>query len=378
MLLALWYSSAGAQEKSGVEKLYDKVYNRFLGNAEDTTRKGSLLVLPALGYSPETKLTYGAQVNYAFYVDKKDKFIRPSSVYAHAVLGGNRYKYFKIDTDIWTRNNNMHYFADIKLRDFFTRFYGTGNETKEADRDNLRENKITSLIYAEKKLAANWYAGLRAGYEKYSYTDTLAGGIFEQENFSDYQKGQLIYFGLQQSHDTRNNIFSTTKGHYFTTSISFAPSVFSGNNFTGTILKADYRHFFSLRQNLVLGLNAITNNYFSQKPVPFYFMPQMGNDEMMRGYFQGRFRDENYTAAQAELRFRFIPRMSIAAFGGLGEVYGKVPFSFNKIKPNYGAGIRYFFDLEKSQSVRIDMGFGEKLPGEKRQKGVYFSLSEAF
>lgn len=88
----------------------------------------------------------------------------------------------------------------------------------------------------------------------------------------------------------------------------------------------------------------------------------------MRRYFRGRYCDRYYSAAQAEITDRLIPRLSFAAFGGT---------SLANFKPNYGAGIRFYFDLEKNQSIRID-GFGEKVPGEKRQKGLYFSLNEDF
>jgi hypothetical protein len=43
-----------------------------------------------------------------------------------------------------------------------------------------------------------------------------------------------------------------------------------------------------------------------------------------------------------------------------------------------GAGLRYFYDVERGLSVRADYAVGEKRPGEKRQSGFYLSLGEAF
>ncbi len=37
------------------------------------------------------------------------------------------------------------------------------------------------------------------------------------------------------------------------------------------------------------------------KTLPFYLLPEMGNDNIMRGYYTGRYRDQNYLAAQAEI-----------------------------------------------------------------------------
>ena len=89
------------------------------------------------------------------------------------------------------------------------------------------------------------------------------------------------------------------------------------------------------------------------------------------------FRDRNFIAGQAELRYRVCNRIGIVGFLGTGEVaHGS--FSFNALKPDYGGGVRYFFDTEKGLSIRADYGIGEKVPGESRQSGFYIGLGQAF
>jgi outer membrane translocation and assembly module TamA len=103
----------------------------------------------------------------------------------------------------------------------------------------------------------------------------------------------------------------------------------------------------------------------------------MGSDEMMRGYYNGRFRDRNFIAGQTELRYRISQRFGIVGFAATGEVFHS-SFSFNSLLPNYGGGVRYFFDVQKGLSIRMDYGVGEKRPGEPRQSGFYVALGEAF
>ena len=98
----------------------------------------------------------------------------------------------------------------------------------------------------------------------------------------------------------------------------------------------------------------------------------------MRGYYTGRYRDENLIAAQTELRYRFSTRFGLVAFGGGGRVFANGDFSLKQFKPSLGAGMRYFYDPAKGLSVRIDYGIGEKRQNEVRQKGLYLSLAEAF
>jgi outer membrane translocation and assembly module TamA len=110
---------------------------------------------------------------------------------------------------------------------------------------------------------------------------------------------------------------------------------------------------------------------------PFYLLPQMGSDEMMRGYYQGRYRDRNYVAGQTELRYRVDNRFGVVGFVGAGEVFHSV-FSAAQLKPNYGGGVRYFFDVEKGLAIRLDYGVGQKPTGEKRESGFYIALGQSF
>jgi outer membrane translocation and assembly module TamA len=106
-------------------------------------------------------------------------------------------------------------------------------------------------------------------------------------------------------------------------------------------------------------------------------LPQLGNDALMRGYYTGRYRDRNLIAGQTELRYRLADRLGLVGFVGAGEVAHNA-FSVAALKPNYGGGLRYFFDTEKGLSIRMDYGIGEKVQGEARQEGFYIALGEAF
>jgi outer membrane translocation and assembly module TamA len=97
----------------------------------------------------------------------------------------------------------------------------------------------------------------------------------------------------------------------------------------------------------------------------------------MRGYYNGRYRDRNLIAGQTELRYRLNNRIGIVGFLGTGEV-AHASFSINALKPDYGGGLRYFFDTEKGLSIRVDYGIGQKPVGEARESGFYIGLGQAF
>jgi outer membrane translocation and assembly module TamA len=77
------------------------------------------------------------------------------------------------------------------------------------------------------------------------------------------------------------------------------------------------------------------------------------------------------------LRYRINARFGLAGFVGTGEVF-HTNFSFAQLKPNYGGGLRYFFDVEKGLAVRFDYGVGQKPVGESRESGFYIALGQSF
>jgi outer membrane protein assembly factor BamA len=94
--------------------------------------------------------------------------------------------------------------------------------------------------------------------------------------------------------------------------------------------------------------------------VPFNQMALVGGENLMRGYYYGRYRDKNYIAAQAEYRFLPFPfsrRLGGALFAAAGTVAPTVSaFSFKYIQPSGGVGIRYLLFPKKDIFIRFDAG----------------------
>jgi outer membrane translocation and assembly module TamA len=101
--------------------------------------------------------------------------------------------------------------------------------------------------------------------------------------------------------------------------------------------------------------------------------PALGGDNIMRGYYEGRYRDKLYLAGQAELRWRITRRWGLVLFAGAGDVSGSFSgFRLKEVKPSVGFGIRFMLDIQELLNVRADFAYG------KGMKGVYFNAKEAF
>ena len=355
-----------------------KLIKKLLSNEKDTTRKASFLPVPSFGYSQETGLAFGVGAIYSFYVDRKDTTNRSSNFYTTATYSTKGSYNFSLLGDAWSKGNRYHAIEEVRFKKLPFSFYGIGNDTKQANEDELVQQLIKLNFDLEKNTSKSGYTGISLGFENYKFEDKIMGGILISDvNIIDKNGGSVAYIGLSQSYDTRNSNNYPTKGFFGRATYQYAPNLFGGSNFTGSKIGINLRNFFKLGKKFVLGTQGIYNTVIGNQ-IPFYILPQMGNDEIMRGYYGGRFRDKNLLALQAELRFRYSNRFGAVLFVGAGTVWGINKFEINELKPNLGGGLRYFFDPAKGLSLRVDYGIGEKRPNEKRQSGLYISLAEAF
>ena len=355
-----------------------KLIQKLLSNEKDTTRKASFMPIPVLGYAQETGFEFGLGALYSFYIDRKDTLNRSSNFSGTASYSTQKTYNLTLKGDAWTKGNRYHLISEIRFKKTPFNFYGLGNNTKQLNEDRLVQQQFKIVLEAEKAFCKSYYVGVSAGFEHYNFTDQINGGIYSSSpTLNDSEGGAVFYLGLSQSYDTRNSNNYPTKGFFGRVTYQYAPDIYGAQNFTGSQIKVNVRNFWPLASKLVLGVQGL---YYTVQgsQTPFYLLPQLGNDEMMRGYYTGRYRDENLMAAQAELRYRFMNRFGLVAFTGTGKVFANGNFNFNSLKPNYGFGGRYFFDTAKGLSIRLDYGVGEKNVGEKRQSGFYISLAEAF
>ncbi|WP_199118285.1 BamA/TamA family outer membrane protein [Pedobacter sp. ASV28] len=355
-----------------------KFIERLLSNEKDTTRKASFMPIPVLGYAQETGFEFGLGTIYSFYIDKKDSTNRSSNFFGAASYSTKKTYNLTLKGDAWTKGNKLHFIGEMRFKKMPFNFYGIGNNTNHIDEDKLVQSQVKFLFDTEKKITKYAYTGASIGFENYSFHDQEIGGIFSHSNnLFDKNGGSVIFIGLSQSYDTRNSNNYPTRGFFGRFTYQYAPNLFGGENFTGSQFKLNLRNFWPLSPKIVVGVQGL---YYSiqSKHTSFYLLPQLGNDEVMRGYYTGRYRDENLFAAQMEIRYRFMERLGLAVFGGTGKVFPNGHANLKDLKPNYGIGGRYFFDPAKGLSVRLDYGIGEKKPNEQRQSGFYVSLAEAF
>ncbi|ASZ12957.1 hypothetical protein KTO58_09565 [Chitinophaga pendula] len=371
--------------------LSQHIYAQLFSRPDSLSRrKPSLFPLPALGYSQEKGLEFGAYLLYSFYTDRHlpDTGTRNSTVNLGTTFTTE--KQFKVDlkTDIWTRGNKYHYKGNLRYHNFPIYFYGIGDKTLDSNRTLLDNTRYKVQLEAERRVGGHFYVGFSLLFQHDAYSAKKDKGIYPQADLVDKDGGYVTFLGVTGIFDNRDNQNYTRKGTWLKANIAYAPSFLSKHALWR--FEGQGTQFFSISPKSTIGLNGYLQSVQGDQ-VPFYLLPEMGNDLLMRGYYTGRYRDRNYLAGQVEYRY-FIdpkipikiwfvdmqPKFALAGFAGTGAVFNNHNFGIDRFKPNYGLGIRWFYDEHAKLTIRLDYGWGEKRPGEKRQSGFYLSLAEAF
>lgn len=365
------FSLTAQESKNFIKNIIKKTFSQ----TGDTTRKGSFFVLPAFAYAQETGAEFGIAATYNFYLNKKDLQNRTSNITLISTLTTKSQKKININADLWTKNNDYHILLELRARDWPFNFYGIGNNTWKADEDRLDQTLYRFKADVEKRIAKNFYLGLNTSYDNFKIKDEETGGVFDSPDTYGKNGGQYLTIGASALFDTRDVTTYSTKGFYSRIKFAYSPEVFDKNDYSGILLDADVKGFYPLKKNIILAAQTVYRGTYGNNP-PFYTLRELGGDMTMRGYYLGRYRDKNYLASQAELRYRFHPRFGVLGFLGGGTTFSQEHAA--RFAPTYGGGIRYFFSIEHASSIRLDYAFGEKRSGEKMQSGFYLSLSEAF
>jgi hypothetical protein len=190
--------------------------------------------------------------------------------------------------------------------------------------------------------------------------------------FSSIRNGISSGLGLGILKDNRSNLLNPKAGEmYFSLQgMSFGKSL--GSDFSFATLDADLRYFTKALGRGIAALQLISRHRTGGSP--FRMQGILGGNMMLRGYYFGRYRDLNFSAAQAEYRYLTGRFLGFTAFAAVGQVYRFDQMqNAGKIKWSGGLGIRIRVDKKENTYLRSDFA----MTGEG-DFGFYFAFGEAF
>lgn len=352
LLIASGYSSP-LSAVSGYKPLHDSLPHRPL----------KFLPLPAFGYEPETKTYLGAVGLFTLDL-YADTLTRTSNAKVEFNYTWRKQSILSLEWDYFFKKENWFTRGEMLFSRYPDFYYGIGANTKEENELLFESNRITLDGDLYRKIGRKLFAGLGLRYLNY-YDLSTGDGINPS---SDLGLLGAEVFGIKASlmKDSRDNLLNATEG---TLARLLFSQNFSRNDYSRLIF--DLRYYLSLNKRLVVAARML--HQFSMGSPPFFDMALLGGDRNARGYFYGRFRDNNLSTLQLELRGRLFWRIGAAAFAGLSTVYPDLSDFNIRYFPNYGAGLRFLVDKQENNYLRFDFALGLE-----DQNGFYISFGESF
>lgn len=312
--------------------------------------------LPVVTLITEPATGYGAALGLAFLdkpiVGEEAGYGRPNIT----VVGG-----------LWTENDSwgalagdQRYWFDDRLQTtagivYFSvnlDFYGIGDDPALKDHP-LRYNMEPKggLIRGKYRLGdTRVWAGLG-----YAFWRTLVAfeAPAETPRIPDFERESDVG-GIMPTlvFDSRDNIFTPTRGTYVEITAGLYDSMFGGDDDFQSV-QLVVLQFIPLHAKVYLGLRADGTANFND--CPFYMFPYIS----LRGAAMLRYQGEQAAQVEAELRWQFWKRFSVLGFVGCGAAWN----DFERLEKEQtvvtgGPGFRYEVARDYGIHAGVDFGFG--------------------
>lgn len=323
--------------------------------------------VPTLGNAPETGPYFGL-VGYRLWQTSPDSAARSSFLKTEATLTLKRQFVAAFEVNLTDSSGRWLWMGRNTWMRFPENYWGTGLQPDENKvlYDAFRLEFENLLLRRHRKFC---YAGMVQQFQSVygiRFPDGSAG------SFSEIRKGISSGLGLALLCDSRRNPLHPEEGEYYLRLdwIEFHRALGSGSRFAA--IGADARAYRKAGSHGLLALQTVAG--FRPGQMPFRMYSLMGGPVIQRGYYQGRFRDRNIWALQAEWRQKIKGIFGWTAFLSTGTVFrtGKT-WQGTGLKTTGGAGLRIAVLPGEKTNMRFDFAFTQD-----GDFGFYVGFGEAF
>jgi hypothetical protein len=370
LLLASGTTSSAQRQNPGFLKRY---VNHLLNDTIEISRP-QLLVYPTVAFAPETSWEFGASSVFVFYANR-DTTNRLSEISAFTFLTLERQYGIWIDHALYSQDNRWFSLGRLRFQSFPLLYHGIGANSPE---EHLAQVNATLLQIKERvlrKVRGSVFAGLEVDYQHLSSVEFIP----REHKVTEYPLGsegsQNLGIGAGILFDNRHNILNVRKGFFSELAfLNYHHAWGSDHSFTAVI--SDTRLYRPMNDRNVLAMQLL--GQFNIGGAPFNQLAMLGGESIMRGYYLGRYRDNNQIAFQTEYRFLPLPlgftkRWGAAVFAGAGSVFDNVrSLHATNLVWSGGAGLRFLLFPKKDIYTRLDLAF------TREGTGIYIFIGEAF
>ena len=344
--------------------------SQTLSDSIKKEKRYKILGLPLFFYVPETKFGGGGAGLVTFHFKNDSLNTRPSSVQFGLAYTQLKQALVYLPFNLWIKNEKYNVFGELGFYRYNFFFWGIGNK-QEFNNQELYDVVFPRIRFnGLKRIYKNTYTGFRYNYDDFRVTRVDSGGILDKGTVIGAKGNVVSSLGWVLKHDSRDNLFNSTKGYIAELSFQVDNKAW-GSSFNNTRLIFDGATYFTSKHKHTFAIN--TYAVLGTGDIPFNQMAMLGGTRKMRGFYEGRYRDNNLLMLQAEYRVPLFWRLGAVAFATAGDVANKFSdFSINEFKLAYGGGLRVMIDKKQRINVRLDFGWADPKPN------FYLTVTEAF
>lgn len=350
--------------------IFKKIVNYFRdSNKQKPNKKIDFGFIPGPNYSATTGLGLGLLGTATYSADHTDPTLPRSnaSVYSNMTTAG----FFVVGL----RGNHIFPHESfqldykINLSTFSTSYWGMGyaNADNDDNETDYRRNRINAMARFMVKLAPNTYIGPFVNYRVTQASDV-------NEDFSYLWQGQdktihTYTAGLSFTYDSRDFMLNASKGVFVQIDQTFTPRCFGNGKYNFSTTEATFATYGKLWKGAILA--GELHGQFNYGHIPWSQLATVGSNDRMRGYYEGRYNDNNVIEGQVELRQHIKGRNGVVAWVALANAFP----DFKNIAWRYtlpNAGVGYRWEFKKRINIRVDYGF------TRNGGGFIFNINEAF
>ena len=258
-------------------------------------QKPRIAAIPMINYNRTQGVVVGAFVSGFYKLNKKDT-ISPSSntglmaMYtqekSYALLGFSRFYFaedrWRITAAAGTMDINFQFYLEDPA-------LSGGNFYDYSTKMNL------IVLQLQRKIFKRIYFGPTSSFIK----STTEFGFPGTSGEDSVKQSTLNNVGYIISNDTRDHVQYPTRGMFLNFKNQFYGS-WVGSDYKFERYLVTYNQFFKLKEKQILAVRASLN--IASGNVPFEGQSVVGSDDI-RGYSQGRYRNDQVYALQAEYRY---------------------------------------------------------------------------
>lgn len=344
--------------------MFNYVIAQDVSDSTKTVKKHRAAIIPMINYNNTIGTIFGTIGQMFYKINPQDTISPTSSTGILGIYTTNNSYMVAVYQQLYLDEDNWRIIAALGLGNFNFQCWvgGAGRFVNYGTGANF------ALLRVEKKVYKELYFGVEGMLNKSELGFDLPDWIPEQYRST---KSNLNYLGYLIDYDKREHQMTPYEGY----NIAFKNTYYrEWMNSTADFQVFDftYNHFFQIKNERNI-LATRVKAVIATGDVPFQGQTVVGSGDDLRGYSNGKFRNDELYAIQAEYRWRFYKKFGMVGFAGVASSVKNFDDIFStEVLPAAGVGIRYMMIAKERINIGIDVAKG------KDDWGLTFRIGESF